>query len=181
MYNSVLVSFCHMLAVKFSKLYKTSFIHKISSSLRKKHEIYKETSLAYKIFRKLRGVFESSFIYKLSLGLLRATDRLFKVLFTKKSRLTAGSDIANSLDLYSLDLRYGLRLFYESLVFLSLFFILGRIFFHGPSIKISLIFLVLGLLGISISGKEFQIIKTSKTLNFFLDIFRLDQGGESWW
>ncbi len=181
MYNSVLVSFCHLLAVKFSKLYKTSCIHKISSSLRKNHERYKETSLVYKIFRNLRRVFESSFIYKLSLGILKATDRFFKVLFTKKSRLTSGSDIANSLDLYSLDLRYGLRLFYESLVFLSLFFILGKIFFHGPSLKVSLLLLALGLFGIAISGKEFQIIKTSKTLNFFLDIFRLDQGGESWW
>lgn len=181
MYNSVLVSFCHSLAVKFSKLYKTSFIHKISSSLRKNHEIYKETSLVYKVFRNLRGVFEGSFIYKMSLGLLKAIDRFFKVLFTKKSRLTAGSDIANSLDLYTLDLRYGLRLFYESLVFLSLILLLGRIIFPGPSIKVALVLLALGLFGISISGKEFQIIKTSKTLNFFLDIFRLDQGGESWW
>ncbi|MDO5028672.1 MAG: hypothetical protein Q4E36_05345 [Bacillota bacterium] len=181
MYNSVLLRLGHRIGLRFSKLYKTSLIHKISSRIRKNFTSYKEYSLINKIFQSLRGVFQASFVYRISLKLLRIFDGLLGFLFTKKTRLTAGSEIANSLDLYSIDLRYGLRLFYESLVFLAIIFIPGRIFLGFPSFKLSGILLVLGLFGILISGKEFQIVKTSKFLEFFIDIFSLDQGGESWW
>lgn len=181
MYNSVLVRLLHKLGTGFSKLYKTSFIHKVFHTLGKKISICYRNSYLSVFSKNLRRVFEASFIYKLSVGVLKGFDRALGALFDGKKKLTSGSEIANNLDLYTLDLRYGLRLFYESLVFLGIIFIPGKLIFGLPSFKVIGILLVLGLFGISISGKEFQMVKTSKFLSFFGDIFKLDKGGESWW
>lgn len=181
MYNSIFLNILSYIGSNIQKLYRHSLLNRTLTSFNRIFNKAYEESLFCAFSRSIKPIFKNSFVYRLVNLIIRFFDFVISFLFNKRKKLTESSELANSLDLYSIDVRYGLRLFYETFIILGFLLLAGKLFGYGLSIYFSIGMILLGLFGIFISGKEFQIIKSSIVLNFILDIFRLDKGGESWW
>ena len=181
MYNSLFVSFMMKIANFVSGVYRYSLIHKIQNKIKNFNKKVASGSKIRNFFSDYK-VFKNSNFKKFVYGFFGGLSILFKNLKNFNAEISKDSEVADTFGYATQNINSGLKLIYE------IFFFLGTLMFFTKllgildySYKISLSFVLLWFLGRIINSKEILILKNSAFLNFFLDIFRLDKGGESWW
>lgn len=181
MYNSFFVSFFAFIWSYIDRLYKMSFTRKIFRKLGRNSRKFYNNSIFSKIYKKAGIVFKNSVFYKFFKGIFRLVDIVLNALKSFFGKITKSSEIRRDLGYYSKDMTRGFEFVYELLIFLGIFLIILKLMGSNIALKMPVIFIFVGFLGTLINGLEIVIIKESKILNFFLDLFRLDKGGEEWW
>lgn len=182
MYSSIFIGLIMKVTRSIQKIYKNSLIHKILKGLQRFFRIIYRGSFLYKFNRMGEVIFKRSIFYKIVGIIFTILDKIlnfFKYLFSKISK---GSILSVGFRYYSRSIAAGIRLFYETFVFLGLILLAGNLMgLSGLSIYFSIALFLIGLLGVYLNGVELIALKESAFVNFFLDIFREDKGGEEWW
>lgn len=182
MYNSLFVSFTMQIVNFVKKLYGNSLIRKINYKIKNFNTKVASGSKFLHFFDGGNNIFKNSVFAKFVYKFFKFLDFLFNKLKKFNQKLAKNSEVADTLGYVTADVVYGLKLIYEIFFFLGLgLFFMKLLGILDLSFKISFGFILLWFLGKLINPKELLIIQNSKFLNFFLDIFRLDKGGENWW
>lgn len=181
MYNSIFIGLLMRITRFVQKMYKNSFLHRILFSIKTGIKRLYFHSKISKFNKNIEKVFKSTKIYFVVGKIWDFFDWILNGLFNIKKKLGKDSVINEGLAYYSNDLEKGLRLVYESSLLIGILTLITRPFIKTLSLKIIFIFLIIGIIGLLINGREKAAIKNSKVMNFLLGLFTLDEGGENWW
>lgn len=182
MYNSIFIGLIMKITRSIQKLYRGSFTHLLISKLDRFLRIVYRGSYLNKVNKESEELFKNSYIYK-GIGLVfRLVDRFLNFIGDIVRKITKGSKISESLGFYSQSISSGLRLFYETLILLGVLLTLGRLFGLGSlPLYFNVLMILFGRVGIYLNGLEVIAIRESAFINFFLELFKVDEGGENWW
>lgn len=182
MYNSIFIGLIMKITRSLQKMYKNSLIHRMFSTIDRYIRIIYRGSLINRINKNNEMVFKNSLVY-IGVGkLFKIFDVVLDFLKDFVNKISTGSILTDDLKYYSRSISSGLRLFYKTFVILGVVLILGNLLGHkGLPIGFSAILVILGILGIFLNGLEVIALKESSIINFFLDLFKEDEGGENWW
>ncbi|NLW42028.1 MAG: hypothetical protein GXY89_02700 [Tissierellia bacterium] len=182
MYNSIFIGLIMTITRSVQKMYKNSLTYRIFSTVERYIRIIYRGSLFHSFNKSSEGIFKNSFIYKGVRCIFKILDNILDFLRGLIKKIGFNSEISKGLDYYSSSMASALRLFYETFVLLGIILIIGNFLgYKGIPILFNLLLIGLGLFGIHLNGLELTAIEESAFINFFLDLFKEDKGGENWW
>ncbi len=182
MYNSLFLSILSRLGRQISLIYKNSIIYKLLTFTRSFFIKTYDKSEFKAFMRRVYLIFVSSLTYRIVVKIFSLLDRFLNFLNSIIRKLSEGSIISRGLGFYSKDEIQGLRLFYEVFIISGILLLVLNVFkISYLPVLFSLGLVLVGIFGLLINGKELEILRTSIVFNFFFDLFKLDEGGESWW
>lgn len=182
MYNSIFIGLIMTITRSVQKMYKHSLTCHIFSTLERYIRIIYRGSLLHGFNRSSESIFKNSFTYKGVGYIFMLMDKVLDFLKDFVNRIAFGSEVSKGLGYYSSSIASALRLFYETFVLLGIILIIGNFLgYKGIPILFNLLLIGLGLFGIHLNGLELTAIEESAFINFFLDLFKEDKGGENWW
>lgn len=182
MYNSIFIGLIMKITRSIQKLYRSSFTHLLISKLDRILRIVYRGSYLNKVNKGSEEIFKKSYIYK-GIGMVfKLVDRFLNFIGDLVRKIAVGSEISEGLEFYSKSISTGLRLFYETFILLGILLTLGGLFgLRSLPIYFNVLIILIGIVGIYLNGLEVTAIKESTFVNFFLELFKVDEGGENWW
>lgn len=184
MYNSVLVRFLMKIWNTLESWYENSLVNKIGNSISKFFKTISKGSVAKEIFTEDVDIIENTLFYRIYSKLVDIYNNIFK-------KMNDGLKPAKENSIYSKTVNGLFKNNLELIKTFSIFFMffgigiiinsfIRGIFLSGAVIG-SIILILLGLFILYLDELVIVILENSWFVNFIINIFKVEEGGDQWW